>query len=130
DPTSFKRVVFFRSDYADASLGGILANLGKDVEPDPGIPLSQDARWAGLWLKPVDLNGRVGVNLSLHDAGGRYFTALLGPPSGAELPPGWSFLAGDLTRLQPALGDIYGSSPPQLPLTLQSVSIAFFSRVS
>src|SRR5207237_5128317 len=79
---------------------------------------------------PAALNGRVGVDLTLRDAGGRYLTATLGPAGGVELPPGWSFLAGDLTRLQSRGAEAFTAAPPQAPLSLQSISINFISRVS
>ncbi len=130
DPATFGQVAFFRGDFSNQSLDSILETLGKDSEATPGIELPADSRWAGLWVKPVELNGRVGFDLKVRDAAGRYFTYILGPDGGSELLPGWSFIVADLTRPQPGAAGFFGEAPPRAPLTVQSISIRFISRVS
>ena len=45
----------------------------------------------------------------IQDATGRYFGFDLGPASGAELEPGWSFLVADLSKPNLASGGGPGS---------------------
>ena len=59
--------------------------LAKDDVPAAETPLPADARWAGAWVRPVDLNGRVNIELRLRDANGRYFTVALDPAVRAAL---------------------------------------------
>ena len=89
DPASLGDVAYFRGDFASGSLSSILGKLAEDETPAAaGIALPADARWLGVWLNPVDLNGRSGLAAKLRDATGRYFIVDLGPTEGAELRAG------------------------------------------
>jgi GH24 family phage-related lysozyme (muramidase) len=35
--------------------------------------------WLGLWVNPIDLKGRVGMDAEVRDTTGRYFSYNLGP---------------------------------------------------
>jgi hypothetical protein len=129
DPATFGDLSFFRDDFGP-SLSSMLATLAEDVEQPPGIALPADARWLGLWVNPLSLNGRVGFEARVRDAEGRYFTYLFGPDNGSELPQGWSFVAADLTRPQLITGIPFADPVARGPLRLQSVSIRFFTTVS
>jgi hypothetical protein len=96
----------------------------------PGIDLPADARWLGMWVRQVNLNGRVGFDARVRDANGRYFIFQMGPDLGVELQPGWTFVVADLSRPQQVSGLPYSDPRPTGPLKLQSVSIRFISRVS
>lgn len=130
DPETFGEVAYFREDFAGTSLAAILTRLSEDREALAGIPLPEDARWIGIWINPTNLQGRVGVDLRVVDATGRHFTYLLGPDVGAELSPGWTFLAADLSNPASFPPAMFAPAPPQAPFVLQSISIRFFSRVS
>jgi ABC-type lipoprotein release transport system permease subunit len=130
NPETFGEVAYFRDDFASTSLESMLATLAQDVEEPAGVVLPEDARWIGLWVNPTDLNGRVGIDVRVIDATGRYFTYTLGPDLGSELERGWSFLAADLNRpVSSPLGQ-YRDTPPEAPLQLQAISVRFFSTVS
>ena len=84
-------------------------------------------------MNPIDLKGRVGIDAYVRDGFGRYFTFALGPDGGVELPPGWSFLVADLTRVSPggSLANMqFGNAPPQGPFEVVSLSVRFVTRVS
>ncbi len=132
DPASLGDVAYFRGDFASGSLSSILGKLAEDETPAAaGIALPADARWLGVWLNPVDLNGRSGLAAKLRDATGRYFIVDLGPTEGAELAPGWSFLIGDLSAPRRSFANLeFATSPPQAPLALESLAVRFISRVS
>ncbi len=131
DPNSFAAVAFFRDDFADRSLAGLLDILREDEPREKSIALPPEARWLGVWLNPTDLNGRTGLEAKVSDATGRFFFVSLGPEGGVEMQPGWVFLAGELTR--PRQGQVnvqFFQAPPQPPLRLHALAISFFSRVS
>jgi putative ABC transport system permease protein len=133
DPETFAAVAKFRDDFAADSLGRLLATLQNDGPGGEGLPIPAGSRWLGLWVNPVDLRGRVGLETEVRDATGRYFNFNLGPDAGLEMLPGWSFLAADLTRPAPGFGVAavtFPQSPPQEPLTVTSISIRFITRVS
>ncbi len=99
DPDTFEDVGYFRDDFAGASLSSILDDLSADAEDPPGIDLPAEARWLGMWVRPTNLNGRVGFDARVRDADGRYFNLLMGPDSGAEYTQGqWVFVAADISR--------------------------------
>ena len=133
DPASFGEVTFFRDDFADESLASLLDTLAAD-EPDAarGIALPSDARWLGVWLNPVELNGRTGLEAKVRDASGRYFTVDLGPALGRNMEPGWQFLIGDLTQpgRRRAPNVRFLDVPPEAPLRLESLGVRFISRAS
>jgi hypothetical protein len=131
EPETFRHVAFFREDFSGRSLGGLMDLLAADAITQPGIVLPADARWLGVWVNPVNLNGRVALEARLSDATGRYLTYILGPDQGAELPKGWSFVVADLTRPVSGMSQFpFNAGPPRGPLRLEAVSVRFFSRVS
>lgn len=130
EPESFGQVGYFRDDFSGVSLDQMLERLAEDTEELAGIALPEDARWVGMWINPTDLNGRVGVDVRVIDATGRYFTYILGPDFGAEMTPGWRFVAADLSRPVQTPAGLYPATPPQAPFVVQAISIRFFSRVS
>jgi len=132
-PESFAAVSFFRDDFADASLTSMLDTLSRDAPSGSGLEIPAGSRWLGLWVNPVDLKGRVGMDVEARDAIGRYFSYNLGPDAGLEMQPGWSFMAADLSR--PAQGSgasavTFTASPAQEPLTITSIAVRFITRVS
>ncbi|MPZ48732.1 MAG: FtsX-like permease family protein [Dehalococcoidia bacterium] len=131
EPETFTDVAFLRDDYASQSLGSMLDTLAEDTQPGEPLLIPDDARWLGVWLNPTDLRGRIGLELRARDATGRYLSFNLGPDNGAELQPGWTFLLADLSRPASDTGVTpFVASPPQAPMTVVSLSVRFFTRVS
>lgn len=133
DPATFAAVAYFRDDFAGPSLGSLMEVLKRDgpVEND-GIELPADARWLGVWMNPTDLRGRVGLDVEVRDAAGRYYSYILGPDSGAEFTPGWAFLVADLSRPSPGGFGApvqFEGAAPQTPLTILSLNVRFVTRV-
>jgi ABC-type antimicrobial peptide transport system permease subunit len=133
DTKSFAGVGYFRDDFAGDSLRSLMGKVAPSEELKAGPSIPAGARWLGVWVNPVDLKGRVGIDVYVRDGFGRYFTFALGPDGGVELPPGWSFLVADLTRVSPggALANMqFGNAPPQGPFEVVSLSVRFVTRVS
>jgi hypothetical protein len=134
----FADIAFFRADFARSSLGSLLKTLGPSQDP-PGVALPADARWLGLWINPVEMPARFGVDMEVRDATGRYFSFTVGPDDVREMPPGWTLLVADLTRPgdptranlrpgQPVANGPYPIAVPQAPLTVTSISIRTATR--
>jgi ABC-type lipoprotein release transport system permease subunit len=139
DPEVFGDVAIFRDDFAGDSLGGLMEKLGPPPE-QPGVELPADARWLGLWVNPVNMPGRFGLDLEVRDATGRYFSFVLGPDDVVEMQPGWNLLVADLARGgdpsrfgfrptgQPVANGPYPLLLPQAPLSVTSISIRTTTR--
>ncbi len=133
DPKSFASVARFRGDYASDSLHTILETLDKDGPAGNGLEVPRGSRWLGLWVNPTDLKGRIGLDIQVRDATGRYLYFNLGPNDGLEMQQGWSFMAADLSRPNNANGAVavsYPQAPPQEPLVVTSIAVRFLTRVS
>lgn len=131
DPGRFGEIAFFREDFAGSSLSSILGTLAADSEETPGMDVPADARWLGMWLRPVDLNGRVSFEARVQDAGGRYFSFIFGPEAGAELVQGsWYFAVADLSQPRLISGVPFSEQGAKPPYKLQSLSVRFLTRVS
>jgi hypothetical protein len=131
DPETFDDVAFFRDDYADASLSSLLDTLAEDTQPGEPLIIPDGTRWLGAWVNATDLRGRIGFELRVQDAAGRFHSFMLGPDNGAEFTPGWNFLLADLSRSSQDIGATpFAGTPPRAPLALSSISVRFFTRVS
>jgi ABC-type antimicrobial peptide transport system permease subunit len=133
DSATFADVGYFRDDFAAASLRSLMAKIAPSEALKTGPSIPANTRTVGIWVNPVDLKGRVGIDLYLRDSFGRYMTVALGPEGGVELPPEWSFLTGDVTRVAPGglLGNMqFGNTPPTGPFEVVSLSVRFVTRVS
>jgi hypothetical protein len=131
EPETFGEVAFFRDDYAGPSLGALLDRLAEDVEGREPLALPEGARWLGVWVNATDLRGRVGFEVELRDATGRFLAYPLGPDNGAELQPGWTFLLADLSRpSSEGVVTTFAPAAPRAPLTVESIAVRFFTRVS
>jgi ABC-type lipoprotein release transport system permease subunit len=129
EPETLGDVAFFRDDYAGRSLDSLLATLAEDSEPQSPITIPADARWLGVWVNPVDVQGRVVIELEAQDATGRFLGFTLGPEAGADLPSGWSFLLADLSRFSQTPANLqFAGAPPLAPLSLVSLSMRFVAR--
>jgi hypothetical protein len=133
DPADFADVAYYRDDFSEANLGSLLEILARDAPQEPdGIALPPDARWLGVWMNPTELRGRIGLDVEVRDAAGRFYGYNLGPEAGAELNPGWTFLVADLTRPVPGLASAvqFQQPAPRAPLTIISLNVRFITRVS
>ena len=121
----------YRDDFAGEPMSELLAKTAMEIPESSAILLPADARWLGIWVNPVDLRGRAGIVVKLKDATGRYFSYILGPRFGANMPEGWHFLVADLAEAPRSLGTVqFGSAIPAAPMSVQSISIRFTSRFS
>ena len=133
DTKSFDGVGYFRDDFADDSLRSLMGKVAPSEEPKAGPTIPAGAKWLGVWVNPIDLKGRVGIDAYVRrEQLGRYLTFALGPDGGVELPPGWSFLVGDLTRVpgRELANMQFGNAPPQGQFEVVSLSVGFVTRVS
>ena len=131
DGAEIATIGLFRDDFAAESMASLLAKTDMDPSASTNIMLPPAARWLGIWINPVDLRGRAGIAVEVKDATGRYFSYILGPRRGSNMPEGWHFLVADLS-VDPRTFDSvqFGSSTPVAPLSVQSISIRFTSRFS
>ena len=145
DPEALPRTVWFREDFADKSLGELLAPLGPSpvsaaglgLEDLEGIEIPGDARRLGIWVEKSRLNtGPLASNLNLwakvYDDRGRYRNLFLGelepikalgmgmraPTTPADTPPEWVYLEGEIPE------------NPDLPLETSWLVSIFLSRDS
>ena len=77
DGSSFADVAWYRDDFSDESLDGILATLN-GVSQQPGVPLPDDTRIIELLLKSDRAHPTVAVTARIKDANERYFNYFLG----------------------------------------------------
>lgn len=130
DPASFVDVAYFRDDFAGGSMTSRLAAIAQSSTA-PVVAIPADTRYLGLWFNPIELRGRVAIELKLIDATGKYFSYLMGPEAGAELPPGWHFGVVDLTAPARSFAQVqFGQPAPKGPFTLDAISVRFGTRVS
>ena len=123
DPEALPQTVWFRDDFADKSLGELLAPLGPSpvsaaglgLEGLEGIEIPGDAQKLGVWVEKSRLNtGPLASNLNLwarvYDDRGRYRNLFLGelepikalgmgmraPTTPTDTPPEWVYLEGEI----------------------------------
>ena len=123
EPETFGEVAYFRSDFAQRSLGAMLEELGSNAAVATYTPLADDARQLGVWAKFVDIRAAMELVVVLQDADGRVVQRQLGSVRpGDEATEDWRFFAIDLD----ALG---GRSALESPLTMQSLVVSTRSRI-
>ncbi len=145
DPEALPQTVWFRDDFADKSLGELLAPLGPSpvsaaglgLEDLEGIEIPGDARRLGIWVEKSRLNtGPLASNLNLwakvYDDRGRYRNLFLGelepikalgmgmraPTTPTDTPPEWVYLEGEIPE------------NPDLPMETSWLISIFLSRDS
>jgi hypothetical protein len=134
EPKAMSEVAYFREDFAGASLGSLLEELGPSLRSeDYGIVLPAEARWMGVWINPIDMRSGFGLIMEVRDASGRYFSYVVGPNEVVELQPGWALLVADLSLpisnsrfgagTGPAVNGPYTLGAPIAPLTVTSLSL-------
>ena len=107
DPQAMAQAVWFRDDFADATLPELaaLVRTTRDALPGEryGVPLPLGLERIGVWLEVGDLRERdlqadINVWARLADDKGRYRNVALGGISGrsGNAAAGWRFFAGDL----------------------------------
>ena len=77
DSSSFAEVAWYRDDFSDDSLDGILASLN-GVRQQLGVPLPGDTRTIEVFLKSDRAHPTVSVTARIKDANDRYFNYSLG----------------------------------------------------
>lgn len=131
DGEEIAAIGLYRDDFAGESITSLLAMTEMEAPSSASILLPPDSHWLGIWINPVDLRGRAGIVVELKDAAGRYFSYVLGPRFGNNMPQGWHFLVVDLTDPPTSQGSVqFGPDLPTAPLSVQSISIRFNSRFS
>ncbi len=112
DGETFGDVAWFREDFSDEPMVGLLKSL-EAANPPQGVPLPAGARSIGVRLKADRPHPSVRVTARIKNAQDRYFTYRLG----ALDSRGWAVL-------ETSLGFRTGQSPESsLPLTLVSLRV-------
>ena len=83
DPDTIGDIGFFREDFAGGSMDDRFALIKRESGAET-LAIPADARYLGLWFNPIELRGRVAIDIKLVDATGRYFSL----PAGAGGGPG------------------------------------------
>ncbi len=130
DPNVLPDISYFRSDFASSSEKSLLSKIATNA-PAPPMALPADARWLGFWFDPTELRGRVGLEVELRDATGRYFAYDIGSRFGDELDAGWYFAVIDLQAPTRSFGQVqFADTAPAGPMTFESISVVFGTRFS
>jgi hypothetical protein len=109
EPRAMAQAMWFREDFADATLPELAALVRTTHEALPeeryGVPLPSGIERIGVWLEVGDLRERelradINVWARLADAEGRYRNVALGgfAGQGGNTAEGWQFFAGDLSE--------------------------------
>ncbi len=151
EPETFRRVAFFRSDFAEQSLDEMLDTLAENGVVATGVPIPADTTEIGMWVKTPDVRGPVTFAVLLRDADGRYEEVTLNANismrvTGSEVPrnlrnfavpkpgvDGWRFLTGRLDlRTVRRGGELVTSGRETLvpPLELHAVYLEAASPVA
>jgi hypothetical protein len=140
DADTFADIAYFREDFAAEPLADLMARLGEGRPEAVGVTLPADARWAGLWIDPINMPSEFSLQFEAVDATGRYFSFLLGPDFVEAMQPGWNLVVSDLSRPGVSYGErrFFGRSrnttfdrlngpfpvlEPQAPLTITSITL-------
>ena len=118
DPQSFLEVAWFRSDFADQPMRGLLSSLQTQGGPQ-GIPLPNGSKRLSVRVKPDRPHPSIRMTARVTDANGRYHSYWLGSINFGS----WETLDVDLSERR---GRGQPSSPPTEPLTLTSLWIQEF----
>ena len=118
DPQSFLEVAWFRSDFADQPMRGLLSSLQTQGGPQ-GIPLPNGSKRLSVRVKPDRPHPSIRMTARVTDANGRYHSYWLGSINFGS----WETLEVDLSERR---GRGQPSSPPTEPLTLTSLWIQEF----
>ena len=114
DSSSFAEVAWYRDDFSDLSLEGILETLN-GVGQQPGVPLPDDARTIEVLLKSDRVHPTVAVTARIKDANNRYFTYSLGFLQTID----WQTMRANLFERRHVRFGLF----PTRPLTLVSVAV-------
>ncbi len=118
DPQSFLEVAWFRSDFADQPMRGLLSSLQSQGGPQ-GIPLPNGSKRLSVRVKPDRPHPSIRMTARVTDANGRYHSYWLGSINFGS----WETLDVDLSERR---GRGQPPSPPTEPLTLTSLWIQEF----
>jgi hypothetical protein len=78
DPETFPAVAWWREDFAGEPLSELLAPLSEDETDAWGLPLPEDARRLGVWVRAAEPSPVSTVLALVMDGNGRYFIVPLG----------------------------------------------------
>ena len=116
DPETFGDVAFFRDDFANTSLDGLMGTLALDQSEGLGVTLPPDAVSLGVWARPTSARRDLEVRARVRDANDRYRSVPLG-----RLDPGtWQFLESPLEAPPGFRGRTFSLSPP---ITVVSLTV-------
>ena len=114
DGSSFAEVAWFRDDFSDESLDGILDTLN-GVSQQPGVPLPHGARTIEVLLKSDRVYPTVAVTARIKDANDRYFNYSLGSLETSN----WVVMSANLFERRHGRFRLV----PTRPLTLVSIAV-------
>ena len=106
----FSNVSWYRDDFSDHSLRGVMAALRSSGQSQ-SVPIPSGATSIGVWAKPKELYSNMFLWMVIRDARGVYETVSLGETG----PPEWHLLQAEM--------------PPWLVSPLQLVSVQIFQPV-
>ena len=118
DPQSFLEVAWFRSDFANQPMRGLLSSLQTQGGPQ-GIPIPTGSKRLSVRVKPDRPHPSIRMTARVADANGRYHSYWLGSIDFGS----WETLDVDLSERR---GRGQPPTPPTEPLTLSSLWIQEF----
>jgi hypothetical protein len=131
EPSTFGEVAFFRGDFADIPFDEMITTLQGNDATATRIPIPEGVRQIGVWVRAVDLRGPVTFGLGIRGAQGRGTNLTIGfaNPESVQID-GWQLFLADIDRPVTRFGGISRLEQPEPPLTLESLWINPFGRVS
>ncbi len=89
DPQTFRDVGWYRDDFSESSLGGVLAAIEEDTPPAAhGLAIPGGAESLGVWALPTTPRGDLSLRARIADVNGRYLDYTVGALDERD----WTFL--------------------------------------
>ncbi|MCK9485095.1 MAG: ABC transporter permease [Dehalococcoidia bacterium] len=132
DPTTFGEVAYIRDDFASQSVDEIMATLAaSSVQVAPGPLLPEGTQQLGMWVRFMDIRGRVSVGISLRDATGRISNRVVASAAPVDEAAGeWQFFTVDLNRALSRTGARSNEPPLQGPVEVLGAFIGPSGRIA
>ncbi len=116
DPKTFADTAWYRDDFSDSSVQGLMRTLDEDTPETPGFPLPADAETLRVWVRPASVQAPIELRVRTLDANHRHTDFILGQVDSE----GWQALEVSLEERSISLTS---SFTPEPPLRLLSLSL-------